>query len=54
MVVTEDPIKLEERTHGPYLINRVFTNGAVELQLNAANATTVNIRKLVPIRNPQA
>ena len=51
MVITEDPTKLEQRTHGPYLINRVFTNGTVELQLDAANATTVNIRKLVPVRN---
>ena len=31
MAVTEDPTKLEPRTHGPYLINRVFTNGTVEL-----------------------
>ena len=50
MVLTEDPTKLEQRTHGPYSINRVFTNGSVELQLNATNATIVNIRKLVPIR----
>ena len=51
MVITEDPTKLEQRTHGPYLINQVFTKGTVELQLNAANAIIVNIRKLVPIRN---
>ena len=51
MVVTEDPTKLQQRTHGPYLIQRIFTNGTVELQLNADNSTTVNIRKLVPIRN---
>ena len=51
MVVTEDPTKLQQRTHGPYLINQVFTNGTVELQLNATNATIVNIRKLVPMRN---
>ena len=51
MVITEDPTKLEQRTHGPYLINQVFTNGIVELQLNAANATIVNIWKLVLIQN---
>ena len=51
MVMTEDPTKLEQRTHGPYLINRVFTNGTVELRLNAATTTMVNIQKLVLIRN---
>ena len=50
MVLTEDPTKLEQRTHGPYLINKAFTNGTVELQLNATNATIVNIRKLVPMK----
>ena len=38
MVVTEDPTKLK---HGPYLINRIFTKGTIELQLNAGNSTTV-------------
>ena len=38
MVVTEDPTKLN---HGPYLINRIFTKGTIELQLNAGNSTTV-------------
>ena len=43
MVVTEDPTKLEQRTHGPYLINQIFTNGTVDLQLSAGNPSTVNI-----------
>ena len=30
VVATEDP-KPEQMTHGPYLINRIFTNGTVEL-----------------------
>ena len=50
MVLTEDPTKLQQRTHGPYIINKAFTNGTVELQLNATNATIVNIRKLVPMK----
>jgi hypothetical protein len=49
MVVIDDLTKLEQRTHGPYLINQIFTNGTVEIQLTAENATVIHIQKLVPI-----
>ena len=50
-VRAEDPTKLGEMVRDPYLINHIFTNGTVELQLNAENSTTVIIRILIPIRN---
>ena len=40
--------KLDCRTHGPYPIVRVFTNGTVSVQLAPHIQETVNIRKLFP------
>ena len=43
-----NPNKLDSRTHGPYRIVRVFTNGTVRIQLSEHVQETVNIRKLFP------
>ena len=43
MVKTYDPIKLEERFHGPYPITTVYTNGTVKLQRNEAATEVFNI-----------
>ena len=42
MVKTYDPIKLEERFHGPYPITTVYTNGTVKLQRNEAATEVFN------------
>ena len=46
--VEYNPDKLDCRTHGPYPIVRVFTNGCVRVQLAPHIQETVNIRKLFP------
>jgi len=46
--VEYSPDKLDCRTHGPYPIVRVFTNGCVRVQLAPHIQETVNIRKLFP------
>ena len=48
--VEYNPNKLDSRTHGPYRIVRVFTNGTVRIQLSEHVQETVNIRKLFPYR----
>ena len=45
VMVEYDPTKLQARTHGPYRIVRVFTNGTVRLQIDDNVQETVNIRK---------
>ena len=46
--VNYNPNKLDSRTHGPYRIVRVFTNGTVRIQLSQHVQETVNIRKIFP------
>ena len=46
--VEYNPDKLDCRTHGPYPIVRVFTNGKVYVQLAPHIQETVNIWKLFP------
>ena len=48
MMIEYDPTKLEAQTHGPYRIVRVFTNGAVHIELADNVQETVNIWKLFP------
>ena len=48
--VEYNPNKLDSRTHIPYQIVRVFTNGTVRIQLSEHVQETVNIRKLFPYR----
>ena len=50
MMVEYDPTKLQAKTHGPYQIARVFTNGTVSIRLSPAVQETVNIRKIYPYR----
>ena len=46
--VEYNPDKLDYRTHVPYRIVRVFTNGCVRVQLAPHIQETVNIQKLFP------
>ena len=46
--VNYNPNKINSRTHGPYRIVRVFTNGMVRIQLSQHVQETVNIRKIFP------
>ena len=51
MMVEYDPTKLDAKTHGPYLITRVFTNhGTVRIQRKPHVQETVNIRKIYPYK----
>ena len=52
MMVEYDPTKLDAKTHGPYRIVRVFTNGTVKIQKSAHVQETMNIRKIYPYRGP--
>ena len=45
------PTKLGERTHGPYAITRVHTNGNVTLRLSEGVTERVNIRRIKPYRD---
>ena len=45
------PTKLGERTHGPYAITRVHTNGNVTLKLSEGVTERVNIRRIKPYRD---
>mmetsp|Transcript_27581 Transcript_27581/g.40549 ORF Transcript_27581/g.40549 Transcript_27581/m.40549 type:complete len:847 (+) Transcript_27581:174-2714(+) len=50
LIKTVNPSKLEPRAHGPYVITRVFVNGTVEVNRNAAVVERMNIRRLIPYR----
>lgn len=50
MMVEYDPTKLEAKTHGPYTITRVFTNGTIQIRLSPGAHETVNVRKVYPHR----
>ena len=44
------PNKLEPRAEGPYHINKIHTNGTVEIQLDDDVFERINIRRIKPYR----
>ena len=47
-----DPNKMEEKLHGPYRIERLYTNGTVRVEINPGVTIPISIRKLVPYKGP--
>lgn len=47
-----DPTKLGERTEGPYVIQSVHVNGTVTIVLRAGVTERINIRRVIPYREP--
>ena len=45
-----DPVKMEDRFIGPYLIERVFVNGTIDIELEPTIVRRFSIRKVVPCR----
>ena len=46
------PDKLGELTEGPYQITRVHTNGTVSIELRPNVTERINIRRVIPYREP--
>ena len=42
-----DPTKMMQRHHGPYYVQRVYTNGTIGVQMNYITVDRYNIPKLV-------
>ena len=45
-----NPQKLGERTSGPYLIEKVHTNGNITIKLNEDTTEIINIRRVKPYK----
>ncbi len=52
MILTYKPDKLEPRATGPFVIQRVHTNGTVTIRRNPFVTERINIRRLRPFRRP--
>ena len=50
LIKNVNPSKLEPRAHGPYVIQRVYQNGTIEVSRNANVLERINIRRVVPFR----
>ncbi len=50
LIKVDEPTKLAERTHGPYRITQLYTNGTVDVRLAHHVVERLNIRWLVPYR----
>ena len=50
LVKTVNPDKLEPRARGPYLITRIYTNGAVDIQRSEHVTERINIRRIISFR----
>jgi hypothetical protein len=47
-----EPTKLGERTEGPYTIVTVHVNGTVSIELSPGIIERINIRRIIPYREP--
>ena len=45
-----NPRKLGERTSGPYVIDKVHTNGTITIKLNDNTSERINIRRVKPYK----
>ena len=52
MILTYKPDKLETRAIGPFVIQRVHTNGTVTIRQNPFVTERINIRRIRPFRRP--
>ena len=50
MVKTYDPVKMQEKLHGPYLILELQTNGTVQIARAPHVVETFNLQKIVPYK----
>ena len=50
MVKVYDPVKMEEKLHGPYPIMELRTNGTVRIARAPHVVETFNLRKIVPYK----
>ena len=45
-----NPSKFEPRAHGPYRIQRVYTNGTIDVLRRENVIERINIRRVIPFR----
>ena len=50
MIRVTDPVKMEDRFTGPYIIASIFVNGTIDLELEPTIVRRFSIRKVVPYR----
>ena len=50
LIKTVNPSKLEPRAHGPYRIERVYTNGTIDVLRRENVIERINIRRVIPFR----
>ena len=49
LMKTVNPDKLGPRSHRPYVITRVYTNGTVDIQRSENVTERINIRRIIPL-----
>lgn len=50
LIKAVNPSKLEPRAHGPYRIERVYTNGTIDVLRRENVIERINIRRVIPFR----
>ena len=52
LIKSDDPRKMDSRGHGPYRIERVYTNGTADIRRRPTFVERLNIRRLIPYFKP--
>ena len=52
LIKSKDPAKLQDKAVGPFQIIQLYTNGTVEVQRRPGVTERINIRRLIPYKEP--
>ena len=50
LILADNPGKLDDRAHGPYVVQQAHTNGTVTILRNAGVYERINVRRLKPYK----